>query len=171
MNIHNCKCSLSTTHHTWIKNLNTWLKGIVNVRYTSKSVCSSFFCKFIKFAHTIQWIFLQKFLFGLFYVFRELFCLIWHTLATVQPKIHLNTKFEILPLGWTKCPKREQFFLKLPVSKSHENMSKYVDTVINFAKYHTHMDTHMVHILHTCTYYVHNEWSHSLSVNKVQARQ
>ena len=97
------------------KNLNTWFKGIVNARYTSKIVCLSFFCKFIKFAHTIQWGFLPKNLFGHFYVFRELFCLFQHILATVQPKIHLNTKFEILPFGWTKCPKTEPFFLKLPI--------------------------------------------------------
>ena len=96
-----------------IKNLNTRFKGTVNARYTSKTVCLSFFCKFIKFTHTIQhvqWGFLQKFLFGHFYVFRELFCLLQHILATVQPKIHLNTKFEILPFGWTKCPKTEPFF-------------------------------------------------------------
>ena len=48
-------------------------------------------------------------------VFRELFCLFQHILATVQPKIHLNTKFEILPFGWTKCPKTEPFFFKLPI--------------------------------------------------------
>ena len=75
-----------------------------------------FFCKFIKFAHTIQWGFLQKFLFGHFYVFRELFCLLQHILATVQPKIHLNTKSEILPFGWTKCPKTgpPRFFIGHP---------------------------------------------------------
>ena len=95
------------------KNLNTWFKGIVNARYTSKTVCLSFFCKFIKFAHTIQWGFLQKILFGHFYVFRELFCLLQHILATVQPKIHLNTKFEILPFGWPKCPKIEPFFFEI----------------------------------------------------------
>ena len=99
------------------KNLNTWFKGIANARYTSKIVCLSFFCKFIKFPHTIQWGFLQKFLFGHFYVFRALFCLLQHILATVQPKIHLNTKFEILPFGWTKCPKSEPFFFKLPKNK------------------------------------------------------
>ena len=92
------------------KNLNIWFKGIVNARYTLKTVCLSFFCKFIKFAHTIQWGFLQKNLFGHFYVFRELFCLLQHILATVQPKIYLNTKFEILPFGWTKCPKTAIFF-------------------------------------------------------------
>ena len=36
-----------------------------------------------------------------------------------------------------------------------------MDTVINFAKYH----------IHTHTYYVQNEWSHSLLLNSVQARQ
>ena len=81
-----------------------------------KQFVCHFFCKSIKFAHTIQWGFLQKFLFGHFYVFRELFCLLQHILATVQPKIHLNTKFEILPFGWTKCPKTEPFFFKLPFS-------------------------------------------------------
>ena len=105
------------------KNLNTWFKGIVNARYTSKTVCLSFFCKFIKFAHTIQWGFLQKILFGHFYVFRELFCLLQHILATVQPKIHLNTKFEILPFGWTKCPKTEPFFFEI----AHRPFSHCID--------------------------------------------
>ena len=59
--------------------------------------------------------FYKNFYFSHFYVFRELFCLLQHILATVQPKIHLNTKFEILPFGWTKCPKTEPFFLKLPI--------------------------------------------------------
>ena len=40
--------------------------------------------------------------------------------------------------------------------KSHGNTSMYVDTVINFANYHIYT-----------TYYVQNQWSHSLS----QARQ
>ena len=48
-----------------------------------------------------------------FYVFRELFCLLQHILATVQPKIHLNTKCEILTFGWTKCPKIEPFFFEI----------------------------------------------------------
>ena len=43
---------------------------------------------------------------------------------------------------------------------SHGNASMYVDTVINFAKWP-----------HTTTYYVQNEWSHSLLLNSVQARQ
>ena len=45
--------------------------------------------------------------------------------------------------------------LRIIVSKSHGNTSMYVDTVINFAK--------------NTTYYVQNEWSHSLFQNTVQA--
>ena len=55
--------------------------------------------------------------------------------------------------------------------------SMYVDTVINFAKYHIHttyihtyyMYIHTTYILRT--YYVQNERSHSLLLNSVQARQ
>ena len=54
---------------------------------------------------------------------------------------------------------------RIIVSKSHDNTSMYVDTVINFANYHIHT----IHILHTN--YVQNEWSHSLLLNSVQARQ
>ena len=44
----------------------------------------------------------------------------------------------------------------------------YVDTVINFAKYHIHiLRTTYIHT----TYYIQNEWSHSLFLNTVQARQ
>ena len=56
---------------------------------------------------------------------------------------------------------------RIIVSKSHGN--GYVDTVINFANYHIH--THTTYILRTCTYYVQNQWSHSLFLNYVQARQ
>ena len=72
----------------------------------------------------------------------------------------------------TSCLLRSHVWLypKIIVSKSHDNTSMYVDTVINFANYHIH--THILHtyILHT-TYYVQNEWSHSLLLNSVQARQ
>ena len=54
---------------------------------------------------------------------------------------------------------------RIIMSKSHGNTSMYVDTVINFAKYHT-LRTYYIHI----TYYVQNEWSHSLFLNWVQAR-
>ena len=57
-------------------------------------------------------------------------------------------------------------YLRIIVSKSHGNTSMYVDTVINFAKYHIH--TTYIHIQ---TVYVQNEWSHSLLLNRVQARQ
>ena len=54
---------------------------------------------------------------------------------------------------------------RIIVSKSHDNTSMYVDTVINLANYHIH--THV----HIHTYYIQNEWSHSLLLNSVQARQ
>ena len=44
---------------------------------------------------------------------------------------------------------------RIIVCKSHGNTSMYVDTVINFAKYH-------IHTTYGHTYYVQNEWSHSL---------
>ena len=70
----------------------------------------------------------------------------------------------------TPCLLRSHVWLypRIIVSKSHDNTSMYVDTVINFAKYHIH--THTYYILHT-TYYIQNEWSHSLLLNSVQARQ
>ena len=70
----------------------------------------------------------------------------------------------------TPCLLRSHVWLypRIIVSKSHDNTSLYVDTVINFAKYHIH--THTTYILHT-TYYIQIEWSHSLLLNSVQARQ
>ena len=53
---------------------------------------------------------------------------------------------------------------RIIVSKSHDNTSMCVDIVINFAKYHIHTYTYYVHT----TYYVQNEWSHSLLLNSVQ---
>ena len=70
----------------------------------------------------------------------------------------------------TRCLLRSHVTLypRIIVSKSHDNTSMYVDTVINFAKYHIH--TYTVYYVHR-TYYVQNEWSHSLLLNSVQARQ
>ena len=49
----------------------------------------------------------------------------------------------------TPCLLRSHVWLypRIIVSKSHDNTSMYVDTVINFAKYHIH--THTTYILHT----------------------
>ena len=49
----------------------------------------------------------------------------------------------------TPCLLRSHVWLypRIIVSKSHDNTSMYVDTVINFAKYHIH--THTYYILHT----------------------
>ena len=59
---------------------------------------------------------------------------------------------------------------RIIVSKSHGNTSMYVDTVINSANYHIHTYIH-THTYILRTYYVQNEWSHSLLLNSVQARQ
>ena len=54
---------------------------------------------------------------------------------------------------------------KIIVFKSHGNTSMYVNTVINFAKFHI-LYTNILH-----TYYIQNEWPHSLFLNTVQMRQ
>ena len=73
----------------------------------------------------------------------------------------------------TPCLLRSHVWLypRIIVSKSHDNTSMYVDTVINFAKYHIHTHTTYIHIHTYTTYYIQNEWSHSLLLNSVQARQ
>ena len=77
----------------------------------------------------------------------------------------------------TTCLLRSHVWLypRIIVSKSHDNSPMYVDTVINFTNYHIHTQytTYYVHTyIHILrTYYVQNEWSHSLLLNSVQARQ
>ena len=83
----------------------------------------------------------------------------------------------LLTLRWPLTPHllRSHVWLypRIIVSKSHGNTSMYVDTVINFAK--ILQITTYIHILHTTfiihTYYIQNQWSHSLFLNYVQARQ
>ena len=117
---------------------------------------------------------------------------------------------------WSLTPhllrSHEWLYPRIIVSKSHENASKYVDTVTLFAKTWTKghwplddlwphicwghmcdstqgslcpspMGIHQcmwiqwsilqitTYILHTHTYYVQNQWSHSLFLNYVQTRQ
>ena len=57
----------------------------------------------------------------------------------------------------TPCLLRSHVWLypRIIVSKSHDNASMYVDTVINFAKYHIHT---YIYILHTYTYYIHTTY-------------
>ena len=57
---------------------------------------------------------------------------------------------------------------RIVVSKSHGNTSMCLDTVINFTNYHIHTRS-LTH--RPTTYYIQNEWSHSLFLNYVQARQ
>ena len=51
----------------------------------------------------------------------------------------------------TPCLLRSHVWLypRIIVSKSHDNTSMYVDTEINFAKYHIHTHTIHTYILHT----------------------
>ena len=60
----------------------------------------------------------------------------------------------------TPCLLRSHVWLypRIIVSKSHDNTSLYVDTVINFAKYHIH--THTYYILHT---YIHTHTTYRMS--------
>ena len=55
----------------------------------------------------------------------------------------------------TPCLLRSHVWLypRIIVSKSHDNTSMYVDTVINFAKYH----------IHTHTYYIHTHTTYRMS--------
>ena len=63
---------------------------------------------------------------------------------------HVQARWPLTP-----CLLRSHVWLypRIIVSKSHGNTSMYVDTMINFAKYHIH------------TYYVQNEWLHSVFLN------
>ena len=92
---------------------------------------------------------------------------------TLFPK-NLNQRSLTPRWPLTPCLLRSHVWLypRFIVSKSHDNTSMYVDTVINFAKYHIHTYTYILrtYYVHT-TYYVQNEWSHSLLLNSVQARQ
>ena len=57
---------------------------------------------------------------------------------------------------FTPCLLRSHVWLypRIIVSKSHDNTSLYVDTVINSAKYHIHTHTYYVHT----TYYIHTTY-------------
>ena len=54
----------------------------------------------------------------------------------------------------TPCLLRSHVWLypRIIVSKSHDNTSMYVDTVINFANYHIHTHTYYTYILWHTTY-------------------
>ena len=88
-----------------------------------------------------------------------------------------NLNQRSLTPGWplTPCLLRSHVWLypRIIVSKSHDKTSMYVDTVINFAKYHIH--THTYYILHT-TYrmsdHIVSYWTQfRRDMNSVQARQ
>ena len=94
------------------------------------------------------------------------------TLTLFSKKLNQRSLTPRWPL--TPCLLRSHVWLypRIIVSKSHGNTSMYVDTVINLANYHIHTHTYYLHTTYILrTYYVQNEWSHSLLLNSVQARQ
>ena len=92
-----------------------------------------------------------------------------HQSVWIQRPFFKNLNQRSLTPRWplTSCLLRSHVWLypRVIVSKSHGNTSMFVDTMINFAKYHILHTTyiHTYYILHT--YYVQNEWSHSLFLN------
>ena len=99
---------------------------------------------------------------------------IHQSMWTQWPFLKKNNQRSLTP-RWPLTPhllrSHVSLYPRIIVFNSHGNTSMYVDRVINFAKYHLH--TTYIHLLCTCihTYYVQNEWSHSLFLNYVQARQ
>ena len=66
-----------------------------------------------------------------------------HQCVWIQWPFFQNLNQRSLVPRWplTSCLLKSQVWLypRITVSKSHENISMHVDTVINFAKYHTHI--------------------------------
>ena len=82
------------------------------------------------------------------------------------PFVSKNLNQRSLTPRWplTPCLLRLHVWLypRIIVSKSHDNTSLYVDTVINFAKYHIH--THTTYILHTYIHtYIHTHTTYRMS--------
>ena len=87
-----------------------------------------------------------------------------HQNLWIQWPFFKNLKQRSLTPRWplTSCLMRSHVWLypRIIVFESHGNTSMFVDTMINFAKYHILHATYYIH-----TYYIQNEWSHSLFLN------
>ena len=61
----------------------------------------------------------------------------------------------------TPCLLRSHVWLypRIMVSKSHDNISMYVDTVINFAKYHIHTHTYILHTTYRMSDHIVSYWT------------
>ena len=61
----------------------------------------------------------------------------------------------------TPCLLRSHVWLypRIIVSKSHDNTSMYVDTVINFAKYHIHTQTYILHTSYRMSDHIVSYWT------------
>ena len=77
----------------------------------------------------------------------------WNTLTLFSKNLNQRSLTPRWPL--TPCLLRSHVWLypRIIVSKSHDNTSMYVDTVINFAKYHIHTTYYILR-----TYYLHTTY-------------
>ena len=69
----------------------------------------------------------------------------------------------------TPCLLRSHVWLypRIIVSKSHDNTSMYVDTVINFAKYHIHTHTYILHTTYRMSDHIVSYWTQFRRDNKL----
>ena len=148
-------------------------KGLIQKRVSRNRSCKSWFLNF-----SSELDHFNGFIICIYYIFQisqiiffSFKCTTHNNKVVLEPRVspafaityfcnHCNVRFEnlnqrSLPPRWplTPCLLRSHVWLypRIIVSKSHDNTSMYVDTVINFAKYHIH--THTTYILHTHTTY------------------
>ena len=130
--LNTCKWAQSTYfwkfHDNWMLRFqNNWNKAVLEPR-VSPAFAITYFCNHcnIRFENTSKYV---------------------DTLTLFSKNLNQRSLTPRWPL--TPCLLRSHVWLypRIIVSKSHDNTSMYVDTVINFAKYHIH--THTTYILHT----------------------
>ena len=123
-------CNLTQNYHHFFNN-----KAVLEPR-VSPAFASTYFCNHCnsRFENTSKYV---------------------DTLILFSKNLNQRSLTPTWPL--TPCLLRSHVWLypRIIVSKSHDNTSMYVDTVINFANYHIH--THTTYIQHT-TYYVHTTY-------------
>ena len=81
------------------------------------------------------------------------------TLTLISKNLNQRSLTPRWPL--TPCLLRSHVWLypRIIVSKSYDNTSMYVDTVINFAKYHIHTHTYILHTTYRMSDYIVSYWT------------
>ena len=71
----------------------------------------------------------------------------------------------------TPCLLRSHVWLypRIIVSKSHDNTSMYVDTVMNFAKYHIHTHTYILHTTYRMSDHIVSYWTQFRSLTELSS--